>query len=798
MRKVALFLFLNCITCFIAVAQHTITGKVIDENTQPLEFVVLTVMQNDNTVREEVVKEQGEFAVTLPEGTYSFNIIYFGKIILTREVAVTQSVNLGALQATIGSLTLGEFVLEDTKNLIERKVDRLVFNVENTVAASGGDAMDLLKVTPRVKVENDKIAMIGKSGMSVMIDDRIVQLSGEELVNYLKNIPSDNIKIIEVITNPPAKYSAEGNSGLINIKLKKSIEDSWSASIGGRHHQATYAKETIAGSFNFKKKKVSLYSNVNYTKGSNAYVVNTKVYYPDFLWEEIDNGKYNIDVLSSKLGLDYKVSDKFTTGFLINTSNNFPTIDIERATAYFINNSTQEADSTAVTQAETNDKRYNYIINYHLIFKVDTLNRKLSLDVDYFNHYNKTDRVFESETILANDAVSNGSFLSGNNIGDQNIENYSINLDMAHPFKWIIFNYGGRITHTQTNSQNDYYDLTSGTAFFDKTQSNTFTFNESTQAIYFSAQKEISEKWEAKAGIRVENTKTTGYSLTLNQTDKNEYTKLFPTTYLSYVPNDSNSFSISYGKRINRPYFSKLNPFKWINSSYSYSEGNPYLKPSYSHNLEFEYLYKDFWVNTLYFSRLENGWEEVAIIDTINRIQQYIPQNFINTTVIGLNEDITLKPYKWLRTNLSIDVYYNSATSTIPTTLNLLKVWNGVFSLSNDFILNKTKTAFFNINYFYVSKGGDNLDESSAYDQLSTTLKLLFFKKKLQVSLAVNDLFKGGNSEYSTYSNDLKTTFQRNDDSRYFRVAASYNFGNSNIRNAKRNNKNTEEINRSN
>lgn len=798
MKKITLFLFLNCITCFISVAQHTISGKVIDENNQPLEFVVLTVMQNDSILKEEVVKEQGEFAVSLPVGTYSFNIIYFGKIILTREVAVSQSVNLGALQTNVGSLTLGEFVLEDTKNLIERKVDRLVFNVENTVAASGGDALDLLKITPRVKVENDNIAMIGKSGMSVMIDDRIVQLSGEELVNYLKNIPSDNISSIEVITNPPAKYSAEGNSGLINIKLKKAINNSWSADIRSSYQQTTYARGSMGGNFNYRKDKLSFYAGVNYSNGSNAYQNITKVNYPDVLLQENIDGRGYYQPLNAKLGVDYQLTKKLSTGFSFNISKTFPMNSSSTTFSNLVDNVTQITDSIIKTNSTDRQTKTNNSINYHLVYTLDTNSRKLSLDIDYFRIKNKSNSFFESTTILNNGEISNGSFASAKNTGNQQIENYSVNLDMEHPFKWATFNYGGRLATTQTDNELLFFDLETGTPIFDDTQSNTFVFTENTQAVYFSAQKEFSKKWEVKAGLRAENTSTKGNSVTLNQTNTVKYTEFFPTAYLSYNPNDSNSFSLNYGRRINRPSFFFLNPFRYIFNPYSFSEGNPSLLPSFSHNVELEYMYKDFWVNTLYFSKLENGFEQVTLVDNSSIVMRTVPKNFIENSTVGLTENITINPFKALKTSLSVDVYYSSTTSSIPFALNLLSGWNGMLSISNDFTLNKSKTAFFNISYFYITKGVSNLDRNNDFDQLDVALKLLFWKEKVKLTIAGNDLLSSNRPEYTSVTNGIKNSFRNYSDYRFFRISLAYNFGGTPKNDEQRENKNSEELNRTN
>ena len=168
------------------------------------------------------------------------------------------------------------------KKLIERKVDRLVFNVENSISATGGDALDALKVTPGLKVQNDQISMIGKGNMLVLINDRPTQLSGDDLISYLKTLKSDEIKKIEVITNPPSKYTAEGNSGVLNIITKNAKKNTWNSTIRSVYQQATYATGSIGGNFNLQKNKLTFSSSINYLNGSNAPVETNNIFYhPD-------------------------------------------------------------------------------------------------------------------------------------------------------------------------------------------------------------------------------------------------------------------------------------------------------------------------------------------------------------------------------------------------------------------------------------------------------------------------------------------------------------------------------------
>src|SRR5690606_499162 len=198
------------------------------------------VQDSTETVKaSQLTDESGNFNLTVPTGRYTLRIIFFGDELYNRKHEITADLNLGILVLE-PALQLEEVFLETGKKLIERKVDRLVFNVENSIAASGGDALEALRLVPRVKVQNDVVSIVGKGGIAIMVDDRLLRITGDELTAFLKSIKADDIKSIEVVTNPPARYSAEGNSGLINIKLKKTRPDTWNASIQGSYRQNTY------------------------------------------------------------------------------------------------------------------------------------------------------------------------------------------------------------------------------------------------------------------------------------------------------------------------------------------------------------------------------------------------------------------------------------------------------------------------------------------------------------------------------------------------------------------------------
>lgn len=222
----------------IGFAQNTITGKIVGQANEPIEYAEVILHTLDSiAIKSELTNEEGVFTFKdIARGTYKLNIQYFSQNIFSKIIKLEGSLDLETIITDAG-LNLSEVVITGKKPLIERKVDRLVFNVENSVAATGGNGLDALKLTPRIKVQNDEISMIGKGSVAVLINDRIVPMSGTDLATYLKSLNAEDIKSIEVISNPPAKYSAEGNSGLVNIVFKKSKNDAWNASLRSIYQQ---------------------------------------------------------------------------------------------------------------------------------------------------------------------------------------------------------------------------------------------------------------------------------------------------------------------------------------------------------------------------------------------------------------------------------------------------------------------------------------------------------------------------------------------------------------------------------
>ena len=774
-------------------SQIKISGQIIDEKNNPVEFIEIQLQNKDSIIfKSELTNAEGKFILETEKGEYSLLIRQLGEIYHKQKINATQDIYIGVINIKEKEQQLQEVVITSKKKLIERKVDRLIFNVENSISASGGDAIDALKVTPSIRVQNDMITMIGKSGMSVMVDDKLIQLSGDDLVNFLKTISSDNIKNIEVITTPPAKYSAEGNSGLVNIKLKKAKKDSWNASINSAYRQATYVTGSIGGNFNYQKNKISIFSNLNYSNGASAPVETSKIYYPNQLWSNNSQRKDFNNSIGGRIGIDYQISKKWIMGIQYLGSNSKPNINENNLTT--ITNNSSSIDFFIKTDAENIRENNSNSLNYHTIYDVDTLGTKISTDFDYFKYTGNDNRTFKSNSLNPNNIIIPNTYFSANNGSENNLVNYSAKIDVEMPLKLINLSYGGKLSFSKNNSDVIYFNLTNGSPIYDPTQSNQFKYDENIGALYISGTKKINDKWETQAGLRMESTNTKGISITLNQENSNNYLRFFPTAYITYSQNDNNIFSLNYSKRINRPSFFSLNPFRWYDNPYSYAEGNPFLQPSYSHNIEFSYTLNQNLENKFYYSKTNNGYTQLTTVDTNTNIQATKYENFFDTQVLGLSESYTFNKIKWWESINAIDLSFSKSESKNDITNKNRFGFNSYFSTNNTITFNKNITL--NLNFWLNPRGVTDLDIITNSNQLDISVKFFFMNKNLQLSIIGNDIFSTNRPSYVTISNNINQEYKNYYDNRFFRISLIYKLGSNKVKVEKRDFGNEDEKNR--
>lgn len=771
--------------CFNVSYAQTIIGKVIDSSKEPISFAnVVAHNSADNKIIGGIITdEDGTFSLeisSLNEFYITISFLGFEKKTIP-QTTIKSNPSLGNIVLKELDNKLEEVVVEARKRLITRKSDRLVFNVSQSLSSTGGDMLDALRVTPGIKVQNDELFMIGKDNLRVLVNGRILQIPQQEVSNFLSSISADDIKSIEVITNPPAKYEAEGNSGLINIIYKKGRKNSWRSRIRGVYTQATYGRGSLSGNFNYQKNDFSLSSNLYYTNGSKLITDTNQFYFQDETWDGVYPRRYFSEPsLSGRLSLDYNITDSFLIGGqYLATYGRFRTLN-PNDRVNVLDSQTRDLLRIIRTNSNNLEETPSHSLNLHTEFKLDSVS-KVEVNLDYFNYTNDQDRTYTTFT-EENGTVTPGSLDIGNNVGDQDIDNYSVRLDIESPLKWANLSYGGKLSFTKTNNAIAFYDLTSGNPVQDNSRSDKFNYKENTQALYFSLEKMLSQKWMFKGGLRFENTITEGNSETLNEVNINDYMRLFPTVNINYIAGQNNIFSLDYNKRITRPSFEFLNPFENVQNPFTILRGNPFLQPSFSDNLSFTHIHKQKLVSSLYFSKVSDGFQQLAQVDPNTNIQEVSPQNYYETTKIGLTESYTFTKWKWWESVNILDIHYSDATSLVDFTNAGEKGWNTYVATNNSFVLNSKKTVMASANFWYAFPGVYDIYRTSSTSNLDLSLKFFFLDKDLQLGLNAYDVFKGQRVRVEGVTNDVNVAFRNYYDTQSFRISLLYKFGNKKIR----------------
>ncbi|MBB4803246.1 hypothetical protein HNP37_003321 [Flavobacterium nitrogenifigens] len=777
MKKANLLIFLLLPLFCLAQTTLKLKGKITSENA-PLEWANVSILNLEGKIINGTTSLQdGSFEINLKKDSYKMIINLLGFTDFEKEIAISKDTDLGLIVLNKNVTDLVEVVIQTKKKTIEQKTDRLIYNLENNVSTTGSDALSAINTAPGVVVKNDAITILGKGTSRVMIDGRLIELTGEELNSFLKSISASDIKNIEIISNPPAKYEADGFGGLINIIMKKGVRDSWKNTVTASYDQNRYGIYTLRDNFFYNKNKFRFSASVNGKTGyKNADEV-LEMYFPDGLSKMSSTTKVKNENFSGKIALDYDLSERTTIGFQFLNDRNNPDFNSDiRIDNY---NTQNELDNVTLNKSFTDKGSKNQTYNGHLITKLDSLNRKLSFDVDYFNYSSKFNRDF-----TANDYSSEMQFIginqAGRNISNQDIDNWSFKADMEHPFTAFNLSYGAKMSFTNSVSDVAFYNTISGTPELDPNQSNRFKYTENNQAIYINGDKKINEKWNIQLGLRLENTETNGFSETLNQENVNNYLKLFPTFFTSYKKNDNNTFSLNYGKRINRPRFDLLNPFRIYINSNSYSEGNPFLRPSFSDNFELAHSYKDILRTSIFVNVITNGYGVIFTSNPDTNTQIVTRENYFKGLNYGLGESYSASFVDWWQSENS--VYFLGSQTTFTkdfdaTPSNSLQI---DFTTNNTFILGKTTKLQIDFNYSTPFKNGlYNIGYVSSFD---IGFKQDLLNKTLQIAFLANDIFNTSYlKDFTSVVNGVKQVYSQNESNRFVRLSVIYNFGNNKI-----------------
>jgi len=752
---------------------------VVNEHRQPVAGATVRLMSKGKVVNSLVAGEDGR-VVTGPvgRGVYRFLISGTGYQPKTTEEYKLPGVSGDTIILMALNTSLQEVTVTGRVPPVERRRDRTIVNVEASVTNTGSTVLEVLERSPGVTVDrNGGITLNGKQGVTVMIDDRLTYLSGEELNDLLSSMSASQVSKIELIPNPPAKYDASGSAGIINIKTKKSSNDGFNGSLTTSYGQGVYPKNNNSLTLNYRKGRVNAF--LNYTFSVTKYLTDLYAYRQYFddskdVTAILRQPSYFAGIIRNhtvKTGMDYTVTPGTTVGLVLTGT------DIHRKA---VNNSRAdwlEADGSVDSSVVTVSRPANWFRSGGVNLNgKQRLSRSadLSVDLDYLHYPIQRDQDFKNhldvpggyEEIYRSRIPTTIDVFSGK--ADATVK-LSADLNLQA---------GGKLSSNHTDNAAVYENFESQQWVKDDTRSNHFVYRENIRAAYGTIERKM-DRWSYQAGLRYEYTSYNGHQLgnTLQKdsTLSRHYGGLFPSGYLSYKVDTLNSLTLTVARRIDRPAFQSLNPFLYIINKYTYEKGNAYLLPQYSWNIELTHQYGELLTTGVSYSLVSDYFSQIFLSDTVKSILYYTQGNVGQVHNLGVTASLSLTPARWWTMELTAVYNYKQLRgfngSSYTSTINQLNV-----NVNNQLNFGKGYTG--ELSGFYTTRARNDIQELLyPAGQVSTGVSKGVLKKKGTIKLSYRDIFYTAAMEGLTTFPNATEYFKMKRDTRVLTLAFTYRFG---------------------
>ncbi|MDF1694651.1 MAG: TonB-dependent receptor [Saprospiraceae bacterium] len=793
MRNFILLLF--SIFSFSVSAQLSINGVLQDENAEPIPFsnIVLHSSEDEAMVKVETSDLDGNFSFkNINEGSYYVVATFVGYNDFRSELINLSGnpINMGILKMVTSSVQLETAVVKARRSLVEVKPDRTVFNVEGTINSVGDNALGLLRKAPGVLVDNNNnISVLSRAGVLVYVDGKRLPLAGDELTAYLTNLPAEQIDRMEIITNPGAKYEAEGNAGIIDIRMKRDKSHGMNGSLSGTITQGKKMRGNLSSVGNYRNKLLNSFGTLGFNDGrrfNEMYFVNNQ----NGLRTDESNYSENRDQgFNYRWGTDFFLGKNHTVGFLLTGGQSENTGESDNIIAISRLSSVNTIDSVLVaTNSSLQDRdRSTYNFNYAFDNKAWTVN----FDLDYGKYRNDSEyiqpnRYFNSErTELLTEVLTEYDT-------PVDIDIYTAKVDFETDIGGGRLGFGSKFSKVDTDNTFLFYNLIDGNRVQDDRRSNQFNYDENVYAGYVNYQRKLNEKLNFSAGLRVEATDAVGdLKAFLPELQEDpvdlEYTDFFPSAGLTYNLAYNKTLSFNYGRRINRPDYNVLNPFTVQLSELSFQKGNERLNPEIVNNFELGYTLNFRYNFKLSYSKTTDQITRLIAPDDEDPRAGFITwANLAEQTVYGFNISAPFGVSEnWnMFVNFNSGYLDNQADYGDGAVVDVQAFTYSIFQQST-FTLPKGFTA--EISGYYSGPGvwGGVFEYDSNYS-LNFGLQKKFFNDQMNVKVSANDVtYQTGWSGFSNFDG-LIGTGRGNWDSRNVNLSISYNFGNSNVKSRRR------------
>ncbi|MBK9256244.1 MAG: TonB-dependent receptor [Saprospiraceae bacterium] len=795
LTSVIVFVFTGLFSVIFAQG-YSVKGVVKDQKGEGIAFatIILKSALDSSMVKADITDESGAFLIEqVRQNSYFAEAGYIGMTDFRTEVFTVSNapVTIPEIILIENAKQLEEVVVTAARALVEVKSDRTVFNVQGTINSAGENGLNLLRKAPGVLVDNnDNISVLGRSGVLIYVDGKRVPLTGDDLSNYLQNLSSEQIDKIDIITNPGSKYEAQGNAGIIDIRLKRDKNLGSNGSVSGSFGHGKYGQGNLNANGNYRNKVLNSFGGVGYNKGTRWNILNFDTYQNSFRLQEINKSTADYEGWNGRWGTDFFISKKSTIGFLVGAQTNKTWRKSDNNTDISNQIRPNEIDSilTAPNTADQNRKQATFNVNYAF----ESGSNKLNIDLDYGTFETDADN-FQPNLYYNPERTE---------IISRNITSYNtpVKIDIAtakidYETNFLGGNLGVGTKFSNVNSDNTFlfYNILNDISTINNRRSNQFEYSENVLAGYMNYSRTLSAKWNASAGLRVENTDATG-NLTAFSPELEEdpvdfnYTSFFPSAGVTYQLTPEHVYSLNYGRRINRPDYNVLNPFREQLSELSYSKGNKLLQPEIVNNVELGYTLKYRYTFKLAYSNTSNQITRLIGPDELDPRAGFISwDNLASQKLYSFNVSLPVDITKWWNAYMNFGATYTDNQADYGDG-RVVDVQAGSYNIFQQHTFSLGKKWKGEISGWYSGPGvwGGVFLFDPSYS-LNLGLQRKFLSDKLNVRISANDItFQSGWSGVSNFNGQLGYG-NGNWDSRRASVSISYDLGNSNVKSRKRN-----------
>tara|TARA_Y100001968_G_scaffold219775_2_gene202520 strand:+ start:299 stop:2734 length:2436 start_codon:yes stop_codon:yes gene_type:complete len=765
-------------------SQNQVRGQIVDKENQPVSFanvVLLNAKDSVSVIKGMISEDDGSFLFEEIENRpYVLKISFLGFADYIKRFEVEGNTNLGKIELQETSNSLDEVTVKARKPKIERKIDRISFNVENSVISSL-NTYEILKRTPGVIVSQGEL-LVKNRPATVYINDRKVYLSTAELEQLLSGLSGENVKSVEVITTPPARYEAEGSGAILNIVMSKNPSIGYKGSVNASNTVAVLPKYSLGTSQYYKTNNLNAFASYNFN-ANNIYKndeSNVTYFEPDGSENSTWLGDFERDTKnyahSLNTILDFTLSEKSSLSLSANL-NFTPKNDSDLNGQTDIYSASGSLDSLFTTDSRLENEAKNMLFNADFSTSLGENGAKLSAQVNYIRYDKDQDQDLNTTYFYGNgDEIRNNIIMTK---AMQNSDIYTGQVDITTNMGSLPVETGIKYAGITSNSALDFYNNTFALQVDEL--SDALDYDENIYAAYFSTSKELG-KWSLKAGLRGEYTDISGISAQNGLVNDQDYFQLFPTFYAMRSLGEESSISLEYNRRIERPRFQSLNPFQYYINENNVKEGNPALVPGIANKVLFNYSYKGALFFDLYWDRVDHSPSVLSFQDNQNQLLRTVNDNLDYTQQFSL--DITYANFvtNWYYLYGYLSGFYmenqiyarESAAETYT-----IDTFSAFLNVGNYFYFGGDGTFSGNVNTYFLPNilAGSYKYENPQFG-LDLGLRKTFMNNKISVSINAEDILRTMNIPMQSQYLNQDNGFYAISETRRITFGVRYNFGN--------------------